>query len=207
MSPSPARLFVYLRWGRDAAGIIRADLDLFGPDDRLLAEASGYALRKVEAQRLRTTPDVTSQPAADGIATTDRVALTLPLLTARHPGQVLVEPGARPLSAARQQPRADEAGTPSGDIGETRSAQPSLPSGAHEVEEKARALWIDATGDPEVTSDADFFAVGGNSLTAVTLIGGLREALGVSLPISAIFDNPTIGSLAGSSTEQIGQHR
>lgn len=53
-------------------------------------------------------------------------------------------------------------------------------------------------------SDARLFAVGGNSLTVVTLIGGRKEAFGVNLPISAIFDYPTIGPLSASITAYLG---
>jgi phthiocerol/phenolphthiocerol synthesis type-I polyketide synthase E len=202
--PVPAKLFAYLRRNPDGTGVIRADLDLFDINGRLLAQASGYTLRKVEAQLLKTTPGTVAPQAADGIATADGVMLTLSLLTARHPGQVLVEPGARPLTAARQRLAPGLATAPPGVTGEPGSTQPDQLSDAQEVEEQVRALWIDAIGDPDVTPDADFFAVGGNSLTAVTLIGGLREAFGVNLPISAIFDSPTIGSLAASIVTQLG---
>jgi acyl carrier protein len=228
----PAELFVHLRRGRDGAGVIRADLDIIAPDGRLLAQASGYTLRKIDAQRLRIRPELMPSSAPDGIATADGVALTLSLLTARHPGQVLVEPRARPLNAAgmrapgkmRQYPHgyspdhpaaADRDKPPqlaeakpvrvppaaddtSGNAGGANSGQFRPPLPAADVEGRVRALWIDAMGDSEVAADTDFFAVGGNSLTAVTLISDLREAFGVDLPISAIFDSPTIGSLAAA---------
>ncbi|MET8661464.1 non-ribosomal peptide synthetase [Streptomyces griseus] len=44
--------------------------------------------------------------------------------------------------------------------------------------------------------DAGFFELGGNSLQAAQIVGGIREKYGVRLPIGAFFQNPTIRSLA-----------
>lgn len=44
--------------------------------------------------------------------------------------------------------------------------------------------------------DAGFFELGGNSLQAAQIVGGILEKCGVRLPIGAFFQNPTIRGLA-----------
>jgi acyl carrier protein len=56
-------------------------------------------------------------------------------------------------------------------------------------------LWREVLGG-EVTADEDFFDAGGDSLVAVQLASRVRSELGVQLPISALFDHPTVTELA-----------
>jgi len=56
-------------------------------------------------------------------------------------------------------------------------------------------LWREVLGD-EVGPEDDFFDAGGDSLVAVQLISRIRTQLGVQLPISALFDHPTVTELA-----------
>ncbi len=57
------------------------------------------------------------------------------------------------------------------------------------------ALWREVLGD-DVTTDDDFFDAGGDSLIAVQLISRIRNHLDTQLPISALFDHPTVTELA-----------
>ena len=72
------------------------------------------------------------------------------------------------------------------------SGQPTAGDG---VEDRLTAIWADAIGDPEIGLDADFFEVGGNSLTAVSLMSHITEAFGVDLSLATLFDHPTIRGL------------
>ncbi|RMC23154.1 condensation domain-containing protein, partial [Paracoccus siganidrum] len=49
---------------------------------------------------------------------------------------------------------------------------------------------------PEIGIDDSFFALGGDSLLATRLIGRIRPAFGIDLPIRAIFECPAIAALA-----------
>ncbi|KOV35570.1 hypothetical protein ADK60_08880 [Streptomyces sp. XY431] len=63
-------------------------------------------------------------------------------------------------------------------------------------------LWAEvlgAAGGPE----EDFFDAGGDSLAAIQLVDRIRDELGVELPISAMFDHPTLGELQRTVAEAL----
>ncbi|NUT32229.1 MAG: SDR family NAD(P)-dependent oxidoreductase [Hamadaea sp.] len=223
----PARLYAHVRRQADGAGVIRANLDLIDPDGRLLCRATGYTLRRVADADQVTAADAGSDGGGSAATSGDRgidpragAALTLSILSGEHPGQVLVEPGARPVSAHRMvrpvavpvpvsvQPTTVTVAAPTGVAAPTAvavAAGGSAGGSAGEregIQARVRALWVDAIGDPDIAVDADFFDVGGNSLTAITLIGAIREAFRVELSIGAIFDYPTIAALTDLLWEQ-----
>ena len=107
-------------------------------------------------------------------------------------------------SSGKIQRRACRAALVAGTLGEIgRSVLP---------EEEAPAAWIaprtpveasiagvfaDVLGATRVGAHDGFFALGGQSLLGAQIVARLRAALGVELPLRALFEAPTVAGLAG----------
>jgi amino acid adenylation domain-containing protein len=71
------------------------------------------------------------------------------------------------------------------------------------VEEAIAEIWIALLRLDRVGVHDNFFALGGHSLLAAQLVARLRAAFGLELPLSALFETPTVAGLAGRIEETI----
>ncbi|HVS00657.1 MAG TPA: amino acid adenylation domain-containing protein, partial [Thermoanaerobaculia bacterium] len=64
------------------------------------------------------------------------------------------------------------------------------------IEEQVAEVWSEVLRRPRIGAHDDFFALGGHSLLALQVVGRLREAFGVEVPLRRLFEAPTVAALA-----------
>ncbi|HEV2344244.1 MAG TPA: amino acid adenylation domain-containing protein [Actinocrinis sp.] len=102
--------------------------------------------------------------------------------------------------AALPAPGADAPGSGSAGSG---SAEPGR-GPRDQTEETLLGLFTAILGNTEVGIDDSFFDKGGHSLSAVRLIGRIRNATGVELAVRDLFDTPTVAGLAQLVRDRAG---
>jgi amino acid adenylation domain-containing protein len=85
----------------------------------------------------------------------------------------------------------------------TRASTPSAtaaPSG--ELEERLAAMFASILGIDRVDADDDFFDLGGTSLLATKLFARIESEFGTELPLSLVFEDATVSTLASHLGER-----
>jgi acyl transferase domain-containing protein len=97
-------------------------------------------------------------------------------------------------------------GTGAGTAGGARpaSAGPYVPPG-DEVEAALAGIWEELFGIERIGVEDDFLALGGHSLLAIQVTTQIRNTLAVDLPVSVLFEQPTIARLARRLREERGE--
>ena len=75
------------------------------------------------------------------------------------------------------------------------------------TEEIVASIWKDMLALDQVSTLADFFDVGGNSLLAIRLLAQLERSFGTRLPLRLLFENTTIRDLAATLDDALGTPR
>ncbi|HEX3526199.1 MAG TPA: amino acid adenylation domain-containing protein [Thermoanaerobaculia bacterium] len=94
--------------------------------------------------------------------------------------------------------------SPSGKVDRKALPEPDAPRGGgvgdpgprSPLAEIVAAVWAEVLGVDDVGAADDFFALGGHSLKATQVVSRLRAALGIELPLRALFEAPTPAALA-----------
>lgn len=73
------------------------------------------------------------------------------------------------------------------------------------IEKRLVAVWEEALGLERVGIEDEFLRLGGDSLSAIRLILGVRNAFGVEVPLQRLFQAPTIAALARVIEELTGE--
>jgi phthiocerol/phenolphthiocerol synthesis type-I polyketide synthase E len=69
---------------------------------------------------------------------------------------------------------------------------PTAPASGDELYEQVSAILADVLGAEELRPDDDFFALGGDSLTATLVTSRVRDELNIDAPLETIFDYTTL---------------
>ena len=79
------------------------------------------------------------------------------------------------------------------------SAEPRAPEllSATDLECRLHATWVEVLGYGDFGTSDNFFAIGGDSLSATRLLSLIEQRLGQRLSLASLFHSPTISSLAG----------
>ena len=64
------------------------------------------------------------------------------------------------------------------------------------TETQLAAVWIEVLGVPRVGVDDNFFELGGHSLPAVQVLTRVRGAFHIDVPLSTLFEHPTLSGFA-----------
>ena len=198
--------------------IITADVTLIAPDGTELVAIEGYSMRRINAEQLHSTVqdvgagteselslevdrtanlDLGIAPAA-GLDALDRI------LQAPFPGHVIVCPEGlgnyfgklRRLTNDLLKEEIVDIQISSGQTMERLLDNPYV-APQTEMQRTLATLWAQALGLDQVGVDDDFFDLGGNSLVAVQLGARIRRVFEVEMPLAALFEQPTVQTLAG----------
>lgn len=75
----------------------------------------------------------------------------------------------------------------------------------NEVEEKIAVVWEKVLGIEKISTDLNFFEIGGNSLKAISIVSRLSKELSIS--INDVFNYPTIHELAANVKTKINKKK
>jgi acyl carrier protein len=76
------------------------------------------------------------------------------------------------------------------------STEPADQDTFTELEEMVAGIWRQVLRCETVRVDDDFFELGGHSLLAMQVVTRIRTAVGIEVPLAAVFEHPTVRTLS-----------
>ena len=218
--PLPDRITSWVRLvhGRQTgAGGATFDITLATPDGTVCLEIEGFSIRRLEDSALLVRP---TKPSPSEFEPRDLSRSAQPLSPAEERFQhnltqgILPEEGAEAFVRAIAQPSAqiivssldldglfEQAEAAAADRPESQKFDRPQLDGDYvapdnDIERTLAGFWEDLLGVNNVGVEDSFFDLGGHSLIAVRLFSKIRKTYDVDLPISVLFEAPTIRSCA-----------
>lgn len=216
-APLPRRFYCHIR--PKPANTIRKQVAVF---DMTILDESGLRLIEIEEFVLRrmdgagllsakpirarqnstqllsdSQADLARVPGAGGLEADqgmDAFAAILDSSSAIKP-QVIVAPRAMQLEDEKSESKSSLQHSTQPPLSHARRAD-SRPGTAGEVEQSLMEWLEELLGVTEISTSADFFDLGGNSLLAVRLFAKIKKSYGVALGLATLFEAPTIDALA-----------
>ena len=193
----PAEVTGHVRRRSGTGGSIVADVDVADAHGRVLVSIAGFTMRPhgaaVGGVRPAAPKPTTAGPAV-GIDPATGTDMLLELLSARTPEQVVVRPfrDGRPAPAAVRTAPVD---IPPAALAEPAAVETPAPADGSPVADRLRSLWAGTLGIEDIADQDDFFDLGGDSLSAIDLMAGIRDTFGVELTIGTLFERSTLAEL------------
>ncbi|SCG02914.1 Acyl transferase domain-containing protein [Streptomyces sp. LamerLS-31b] len=211
----PGRLTARMVRRPERAGRSTVDAELYDDLGRAVVVVSGYTkialTGETPAPAVRGVPSPEEPPIGltSGITLDEGIDALMRLLTEHVPAQVAVVPAEEWTPVAP-----DDRGAPVEEAHGIRATAPEAvvvrPESPVEAEPAPRPpapepddavsavvrLLGETLGAGEIKPDDDFFALGGDSLTAVQLASRLQDRFGVAVSVADLFDAPTPAALA-----------
>ncbi len=134
------------------------------------------------------------------------------LVTRSTLGQVVVSTGDLPSRVnvwlKREVPQAGaalEAGTPA-PLHQRPELRNTYAAPGNEFERRIAEIWQNLLGVEQIGICDNFFELGGHSLLGTQLVSRLRDMFQINLPLSCLFESPTIAELAVIVVQKLAEH-
>jgi acyl transferase domain-containing protein/thioesterase domain-containing protein/acyl carrier protein len=179
------------------------DVRLHAPDGSPLATFEGFTLRRVQANAMArqtgvqapSAPTLAQAMLACGLRGEDAPALFERALSGAWRdicvSSIAMGELERALAPATHKAAHQAAAHQAASAGAAAASTALNP-----VERTLAESWRELLGVEDVGRDDDFFALGGDSLTAVRLFARIRKQFSVDLPLATLFQAPTLATLA-----------
>lgn len=210
----PQRLFSHVRLRPETGqGEALFDVTLMDADGKPFCEITRFTMKRIDAKSAITATVATSnnhRPAGDtALEKVLRDAITVPEGLAAfdrimaQPGLVQCVASSMDVAAWDRSLSIDGMGTPEDDAESSDAASFSRPdlesvyeAPATGSEKLLARVWSELLGIRQIGVNDDFFQLGGHSLHAVRLFVAVKKHYGISLPLSTLFEKPSIRPLA-----------
>lgn len=222
----PSRIVSWVRnadRNHDADGFARFDITLATPEGRVLVEVEGLTLRKLQGglDAIAPPPQDLVREATAASAAQDpglrRLARSLaqgipaaqgPEALRRALGlqlpQVIVSSMNLDLLCAEADSASDSSAAGDGASFERPDLDTAMVEPRNDLERALAGFWRELLGVQAVGVEDSFFDLGGHSLLAVRLFAMIRKGYGTDLPISTLFEAPTIARIAERIAAETG---